>query len=62
MQGPDTVTADGEGSGQPAESAGAMVRVPIQSKLGLGPSDPHPAKTILEQVPTRRARSHRRQP
>jgi hypothetical protein len=62
MQRPDSAIADGETRVHPAEPEGPMIRVPIKSKLGLGPSAPHPAKTSSEQVPARRARSHRRQP
>jgi hypothetical protein len=58
----DTALAHGEERMQSAEPTGPMIRVPIESKLGLGPSEPHPAKESSEQTPIRRARSHRRQP
>jgi len=46
-----------------AEPRAAMLRVPIESKLGLGPSDPQSRpRTSGDAVPARRARSHRRTP
>lgn len=46
---------------EPSETRPVMLRVAIESKLGLGPSDPEVGRPrIVEQTPGKRARRRRR--
>jgi hypothetical protein len=44
----------------PTEQPPVMLHVPLESKFGLGPSDPVVRRRIVEPAPAKRARRRRR--